>query len=152
MVLKVLIAFLWAGVKYLISVALCFGMFSNPFVGFLVSTAGALFGVIVFTYGGFWIEEKIKHRFFEKGKHFNKRTRMLVRLKHSGGLPLVAFLTPIIISVPIGCILATTFVHSREKIVLYMSMSFVFWGIIIFGAQWLFHIDLAQMLKGFFGK
>jgi hypothetical protein len=122
-------------------------MFSNPFLGFAVSSAGAIFGIFVFTYGGIWIEDKIKHRFFTKGKHFNKRTRMLIRLKHNGGLPLVALLTPVILSVPIGCILATTFVHNREKIVLWMTLSVLLWGLVIFGAQWLFNIDVAKMLR-----
>ena len=147
MFFKVLIAFLWAGIKYLVSVALCLGMFSNPFLGFAVASSGAIFGVFVFTYGGLWIEEKIKDRFFVKGKHFNKRTRMLIRLKHNGGLPLIAFLTPIILSVPVGCILATAFVHNREKIVIYMSAAILLWGLIIFGSQWMFDIDLASYLN-----
>lgn len=147
MLFQTLVAFLSSSVKYLIGSALCLGMFSNPLMGFFVSSAGAIMGIFVFTYGGMWIEEKFKKRFMSKGKHFNKRTRMLIRLKHSGGLPLIALLTPIFLSIPIGCILATTFVHSREKIAIYMTASVFIWGIIIFGTQWLFDLDLTQILR-----
>ena len=143
----VIIAFLWSGVKYLIGAALCLVSFSNPILGFSVCTAGAATGIFVFTYGGFWIETKIKEKFMRNGKKFSKRTRNMIRIKHSGGLPLVALLTPILFSIPVGCILATTFIHSRHKIVLYQILAAVFWGVIIFGAQWIFHFNLADKLR-----
>lgn len=147
MLVKVFIAFLWSGVKYLIGAGLCLGMFSNPIMGFMISTLGAIFGIFIFTYGGLWIEEQLKRRFMANRSHFNKRSRMLVRLKRSGGLPLVAILTPGILSIPVGCILATTFVHSREKIVLYMTASVALWGAVIFGTQWVFNLDLASAIR-----
>jgi len=147
MFLKVLFAFLWSGVKYLIGVASCMAMFSNPGIGFLITSAGALSGVLVFTFGGWWVEQIFKKKFMSHGKHFNKRTRMLIRLKRNGGLPLVAILTPVILSIPIGCIMATTFVHNRWKIVLYMAFSVLIWGVFIFGSQWIFGIDLAKAIR-----
>jgi hypothetical protein len=146
MIGSAIIAFLWSGVKYLIGATLCMVTFSNPILGFLVSTAGALAGIFVFTYGGLWIESKLEHRFFAKGKHFNKRTRLLVRMKRSGGLPLVALLTPVFLSIPIGCIMATAFIHSRKKIVFFMTLSVLFWGIIIFGSALVFHLNLADAM------
>jgi hypothetical protein len=144
---SIILAFVWAGVKFLIGAALCMVSFSNHFIGFLVCTSGAFSGVVVFTYGGLWIEEKFKHRFLTKGKHFNKRTRLLVRMKRNGGLPLVAFLTPVFLSIPIGCIMATTLVHSRRKIIFYMFISVVFWAVVIFGTAALFNLNLAKALS-----
>lgn len=147
MVYKFLWALFWSGVKYLIGVASCMAIFSNPAMGFLVSTAGAFLGILSFTFGGWWIEQKLKTWFFTKGRHFNKRTRLLIRLKHNGGLPLIAILTPVFLSFPVGCILATTFVHSRWKIVFYMAGAAFVWGMVIFGCQWVFDIDLAKLLR-----
>lgn len=147
MLYKVLWAFIWSGIKYLIGVASCMAMFSNPGLGFLVSTFGGICGIMLFTFGGWWIEQKLKQIFLSKSRHFNKRTRLLVRLKHNGGLPLVAILTPVLLSIPVGCIMATTFVHSRWKIVFYNSLSVLIWGAIIFGSQWIFGIDLAKMIR-----
>ena len=137
--------FLMSGLKYLVGAAWALGSFAHyfsprtaHFIGFFISTAGGIAGIFVFTYGILWIEEAFKHRFLKKGKHFNKRTRLLVRLKRGGGLPLVALLTPVLLSIPLGCIMATTFIHSRKRIVFFMSLSVVFWGVIIFGSAMLF--------------
>ncbi|MBS3913359.1 MAG: hypothetical protein KG003_02580 [Bacteroidetes bacterium] len=146
------LAFFWSAIKYLIGAALSMVVFTNPLLGFFVTTTGAITGIIFFTYGGLWIEEKFRRRFLSKGKHFNRRTRLLVRLKRSGGLPLVAFLTPIILSIPLGCIMATAFIHSRTKIVVYMTLSVVFWGSLIFGSAGFFHLNLADRLSGVFDR
>lgn len=149
----IVLAFLWAGVKYLVGAALCLVSFSNPLVGFVVSTAGAVSGIFVFTYGEIWLNEHvIKKYFFKKGKRINKRNRFLIRLKHSGGLPLIALLTPVLLSIPLGCILSTTFIHNRKKIVLYQSIAAVFWGVVIFGAQWMLNLNLAEKLEDIFGR
>lgn len=145
---KLIWAFLWSGIKYLIGVASCLALFSNPLWGFVITTLGAMFGSIVFTFGGIWIETWFRKRFLSKKSHFNKRTRLLVKLKRNGGLPLVALLTPVFLSIPIGCIMATAFVHQRWKIVGYVTISAAFWGVLIFGGQWIFGVDIASWLRG----
>lgn len=147
MFIKALVAFLTSSVKFIIGASMSLGSFSDPITGFLICSSGAITGVFIFTYGGLWIEERITRKYFSKKKHFTKTTRRLVRLKRSGGLPLVAILTPVILSIPVGCILATAFVHNRHKIVLYQSISVLIWALAIFGSQWLFNVDIPAMIS-----
>jgi hypothetical protein len=57
----------------------------------------------------------------------------LVKIRKSGGLPLVAFLSPVVISLTVGCLLAITFVRDKKQIVVYMIISIFIWSIFIFG-------------------
>jgi hypothetical protein len=139
-------AFLWAMVKYLVGVAFALATIKNHFLGFVFTSFGAMVGIVIFTYGGLWMNNMSK-RILPNGKKFNKRNRMLIRIKHSGGLPLVALLTPAVLSIPVGCILATTFIHDRRRIVLWMWAAVLLYGVVIFGALWIFNINLAERLQ-----
>jgi hypothetical protein len=55
---------------------------------------------------------------------------------------LVAFLSPVVISLTVGCLLAITFIHNRPKIVTYMIISIFIWGIMIFGGKNLLYSQL----------
>jgi hypothetical protein len=43
--------------------------------------------------------------------------------------------------------MATAFIHNRTKIVVYMTLSVVFWGALIFGSAAFFHLNLADRLS-----
>jgi hypothetical protein len=145
---SIFVAFLLSGVKYMFGAILCLGAFKNHAFGFMVSSAGAVAGIFLFTYGESWLNEHVfKKYLFKKGTRFNKRNRFLVRLKHNGGLPLIALLTPVLLTIPVGCILATTFIHSRKKIILYMTISALFWGFLFFGGPWLLGINFAEWIE-----
>ncbi len=148
------LAFLLSGVKYVFGAIMCLGIsFShekdlNYIIGYLVCNAGAFAGIVFYTYGESWLNEHVfKKYLFKNGHKFNKRNRGLVRLKHSGGLPLVAFLTPVVLTLPVGCILATTFIHNRKKIVVYMTISSLIWGVLFFAGPWLLGMDIAHWIK-----
>lgn len=146
---KILLGFLISTVKYFFGAGFCIGAFpDNHFLSFTVSAAGGIAGVFIFTYGETWLNEHVfKKYFFKKGHRINKRNRFLIKLKHSGGLPLVAFLTPLFLTIPVGSILATTFIHSRKKILIYISASVILWGIIIFGSLTLLGFNFTEVLR-----
>jgi hypothetical protein len=147
MVWKLLVAFFVSGLKYALGATMCLGLF-NPFLGFLVASVGGVTGVFLFTYIELWLNAHyIKKYFYRKGHRVNKRNRFLVKLKHNGGLPLIAVLTPILLSIPIGCIIATTFIHDRRKIMIYMGASVIIWGLLIFGSKWLLGENLVDALR-----
>lgn len=64
-----------------------------------------------------------------KRKIFSPRTRKFVRMWKKYGLIGVAFLTPVLISIPIGTIIANSFENNKAKIFLYMFFSIVFWSL-----------------------
>lgn len=144
-----LFAFLWSTVKYTVGVAVAFTGFHNPLWGFLFTFMGAAVGIVFFTYVELWLEDHF-NRWFKAKKVFSKTSRRLVRMKQRGGLALVALLTPVILSIPVGCLLATAFVHSRKKIIVYQLASIMLWGLLFFGLQGLFGFNLMDLMKKLF--
>ncbi len=131
-----------ATVKYMLAVV---GVFAKNYTGleaFALVTIGSMVGVVFFTY----LSDKINRWL----KNYTKRRkkigflRFLVKLRKSYGLIGISILTPILLSIPLGCYLSKTFIKSNKKIVLYMSVSIILWGIIIFGVKTIFNINLMK--------
>jgi hypothetical protein len=140
------LSFLWSTVKYLIGVGVAMAGFHDPLYGWIFTSAGAFVGVVLFTYSEFWLEGYLK-KYIKPGKRFSKTKRRLVWLRLHGGLPLIALLTPLILSIPVGTLLCTTFIHQKHKIILWQSISIAFWGTLIFGTLMLFDVNIVQYLK-----
>jgi hypothetical protein len=128
-------------IKYLIGVTFALKVL-NPIEGFLSTTIGSGISVLIYVYGGteltrFFRERKIRRQGvkYKKPLVFTKKNRFLVKIRKNGGLALVAFLSPVVISLTVGCLLAITFIHNRPKIVTYMIISIFIWGIMIFGGK-----------------
>jgi len=64
-------------------------------------------------------------------KVFTRRNRRFVKIWNRYGLMGVAFLTPVIFSIPIGTIIANSLVHNKKKIFLFMFVSILFWSVLI---------------------
>jgi hypothetical protein len=62
-------------------------------------------------------------------------------------LPLIALLTPIVLSIPIGCIAAVIIYGSRKKVVIYMIASVLAWSIMLFGGKQFFGLNLDAIVK-----
>jgi len=149
---SIIFGFLLSAVKYFFGAGFCIGAFpDNHLLSFAVSSLGGITGMILFTYGEAWLNEHVfKKYFFKKARRFSKWNRFLIKLKYSGGLPLVAFLTPIILTIPVGSLLATSFIHNRKKIVLYMAISVLLWGTFIFGSLELLGFNFQDWFKSLF--
>lgn len=141
-----LLSFLWSTVKYLIGVGVAVAGFHNPLYGWIFTSAGAFLGVVLFTYSEFWLEGYIK-KISKPKKRFTKTKRRLVWLRLHGGLPMIALLTPLILSIPVGTLLCTTFIQEKHKIILWQSISIVFWSTSIFGSLAFFDVNIVQYLK-----
>jgi len=135
-------------IKYLIGVTFAL-KWLNPVEGFLSTTIGSSIAVVIYVYGGteltrFFRERKIRRQGekYKKPLVFTKKNRFLVKIRKNGGLPLVALLSTVFISLTVGCLLAITFIHNRPKIVVYMIISIFIWGLIIFGGKSLLHTQI----------
>lgn len=73
-------------------------------------------------------------------KVFTPRNRRLVKIWRKYGLVGIAFLTPVLISIPIGTIIANNMIHNKKKIFLYMFISIVFWSIFLNAVVEIFHL------------
>lgn len=100
----------------------------------LTSCAGAIFSAIIFTYLSdgiinWW--NKLKDRWFSKKsekKYFTKSNRRIVKIKNRFGLIGIAALTPILLSIPLGAFLAERFYKDKKKVIIYISISSIFWS------------------------
>ena len=100
----------------------------------LTSCAGAIFSTIIFVYLSdgiikWWhkFKEKLPLKKSEK-KHFTKSNRRIVKIKNRFGLIGIATLTPILLSIPLGAFLAERFYKDKRKVIIYISISCVFWS------------------------
>lgn len=117
----------------------------------LVCTAGGVAGNVVFTYLSAAIIKKI-HEYranrglIHKKKIFTQGNRRLIRIKNKFGLFGLAFITPMFLSTPLGAFLAERFFRDKPKIILYLSISVVFWELSLYFLSILFYNEMKGWL------
>ncbi len=82
-----------------------------------------------------------------KKRIFTKRNRRIVRIWKKYGLTGIAIITPVILSIPIGTIIANSLESNRKKIILYMLLSILFWSITMTGIFEILHVTSVKDLK-----
>ena len=116
--------------------------------GTISNILGGITGIVVFTYLGSymraWLLKTYPERFKKK---FSKGSRFLVRIKRHSGLTGIAFLTPILLSIPVGVLLALDLTNQKRKIVASMALSCIFWSAIFFVPYFVFNIDLIGWVR-----
>lgn len=121
--------------------------------------AGGMLGVYVFNYFSkpvIHFIEMCKHKLFpnhskKPKKIFTPHNRRVVKIWKQYGLAGIAFLTPVILSIPIGNIIAAKLVHNKKKVFLYMFISITFWAFAFTGTFELMHAtNLHQLKESFF--
>ncbi len=99
---------------------------------------------------------EIHYEYIEKKdvtkKVFTKRNRSIVKIWKKYGLYGIAFLTPVILSIPIGTIIANSLVDNRKKIMLYMFVSLLFWSIAMLSIFEIFHAASLRDLQNQINK
>lgn len=96
----------------------------------LITITGMMCSVVLFTYLGDLIKRKLLDRIFQKRKKFTRRNRRFITVWKKFGLPGVAILTPIIFTPIGGTILMAAFGTPKNKILVSMLMSAVFWSVV----------------------
>jgi hypothetical protein len=95
---------------------------------------------------------KINYTYVEKEsapkpKIFTKRNRRIITIWKKYGLFGIAFLTPVIISIPIGTIIATRLVNNKKKVFIYMFVSISFWSVLMVSSFELYHAYSIKALQ-----
>lgn len=80
-------------------------------------------------------------------KIFTKRNRRIVKIWKKYGLTGIAIITPVILSIPIGTIIANSLESNRKKIILYMFFSILLWSIAMTTTFELLHVASVKDLK-----
>ena len=82
-----------------------------------------------------------------KQKVFSKRNRKIVAIWKKFGLIGLAFITPVILSIPLGTVIANIYVTNRKKIFLYMFCSLLFWSVLMTSMFELYHVVSIKALE-----
>lgn len=124
---------LFSSVKFLFAPSTVYLSGYSYFETILITIIGGAFGVFVFFYSGSYIFAYFNRRFprKQKAKKFNKRNRLLIRVKNTYGLYGLALISPCLISIPIGCLLAAKyFRHDRRTLPVFLT-AVVFWSFVL---------------------
>ena len=118
---------------------------------FLVSVSGGIFGNIFFTYLSAGIIKwwkKFKGKYFSHHQHpkvFTKRNRFIIKVKKRFGLYGIAFLSPVLLSQPLGAFLAERFFKDKKKVIFAMSIAVMFWSLALY-FLFLFFFELTKYI------
>jgi len=112
--------------EYTFSESMIFGVSSGTFgiIAFMFLSSGLLQA---------WNWFKRKTGLFKRKKPrkvFSKKSRRWVKVKTKFGLFGIAALTPILLSIPIGCFIAMRYYKNKKKVFLYLFLAVVAWSLI----------------------
>jgi hypothetical protein len=130
--------FLLASVKFVVGVPAAYAALHLGFFELILfAVVSGVFGVSVFIFLSdflFKLWDQFAYRYLpkkdpSKKKIFTKRNRRYVKLVKTYGLMGISLLTPTIISIPVGTILARRFFENRWQVYAYLCGSVVLWSI-----------------------
>ncbi|WP_236612934.1 hypothetical protein [Cesiribacter andamanensis] len=98
-----------------------------------LTTMGMMTTVLLFTLMGPRLRRGISQRLRGNRPAFSQKNRRFVKIWQRWGVFGVSFLTPLILTPILGALLANAFSHNRQKILLYMLGSALFWGLLLSG-------------------
>ena len=94
-----------------------------------LTVAGMMTSVFVFSgVGRVWMQHRQRQRRLRREPIFTKRSRNIIKVFRKFGMGGIAFLTPILLSPIGGTVIATLLGVPRQRIMLHMFLSALFWG------------------------
>ena len=103
-----------------------------------ITTAGGVTGSILFAnisewaLNG-WVKFRTRYIPYRKRKPGSiVDNKFANRVKDKWGLAGIAFFTPIILSIPIGTMLAVRFYTDKQKVISYMLISIAIWDVVLY--------------------
>ena len=133
---EIVSVFLLSTVKFVLgSVPLALGL-GFPFIkAFLTTSSGGIVGVLIFVNASDyllkkWKERKSHHKKITPFKrNFTRKNKLIVNTKRRFGLLGIAFLTPLLLSIPIGSFIALRYFKNKKRVLIYLFGSVLFWSV-----------------------
>ncbi len=111
----------------------------------LITVAGLMTSVTLFTFLGEKIKTQILPIFIKKPKRFSSKSRRMVRIWKQYGIIGICFLTPLVLSPPGGALLVSSVGAPRKQVFLYMLLFGIFWSVVwTFSVDWLIEVGLVN--------
>jgi hypothetical protein len=127
-----MIKFVFGGVPMALS-------FSFPFIeAITVTTLGGFTSAVFFVNISDWLLARYKKKSkieFALNPHlprkriFTRTRRFIIKVKTRFGIVGFSFIVPFLIPIPLGSFLAVRYFHNKQKILVYMFCSLLFWAI-----------------------
>ena len=106
----------------------------------LITTAGGIGGVITFFYFGEFMQYLFRRRKSKKEKKkFTRFNRYIIKVKSTYGLVGLALLTPCLLSIPLGALLAARYFDDDKRTLPFLLASVVIWSLVLTTATSLIH-------------
>lgn len=140
---QLLFVCLWSGFKFVVGFGMSIACGFNVFIAWAATVGGGMLGVVFYLYvWDFILKFRNKH---QTTKHkivpFSKWKRLLVKIIKEYELYGIAFLTPVLLSMPVGTLLAAAIEKNKWRIKLFMFAALNFWFIILYAFKLFFNID-----------
>ena len=135
-----------ASIKFLFAPFLAAAQHISFIPSLLVTTLGGTVGIFVFVFLGNYLKHlsqvinytvKRLYKSADKGKDtpiprkFTWQNKLIIKIKRRFGLFGIAMVTPCIISIPVGCLVASHFFADKKKVLLYTIVSLIIWSLIL---------------------
>jgi len=149
-ILKVLTVLALSATKFIFGFATALASKFNFIEVLIYCVVGGMLGVIIYIY--VWhIIMKIYRKFFpakkkKEGLHVNKFKRILVKIVMKYELYGIAFLTPILLTIPVGTLLASALEPNKWRIKKFMFVSLLGWTLFLYGVLALFGVRIDKLI------
>ena len=145
---KYIAVILTSAVKYLFGVFTAIGTQLNFIETLICTVGGGMLGVFVYLY--LWdcilfLYHKIRPPKPKVHKPVGKNRRKLLKFIIKYEILGIVILTPVLLSVPVGTILAASFEENKWKIKRYMFFSFLAWTLLSYGLHKLLDFKLTDL-------
>lgn len=146
--LEIVSVFLMSTVKFVfggVPLAMVYGF--SFFKAVTVTSLGGFTGVTIFIYTSDKLIAYFKRRKILKEiknprlvpkKSFTRTNKIIIIVKQRFGLLGISLLTPLLLSIPIGCFLAVRYFNDKQRILVYMFGSILFWSVSVSSFKLLF--------------
>jgi len=127
--------FVVAGTKFFVAAGYSVSGFCDYNYFEIVATlvTGGTTGIVFFYYATGWLNALIDKLLPKKKKKkvFTKGNRRFIKIKNKYGLIGISALTPILLSIPLGCFLASRFYKGKKTTIPIMLAGIVFWAFVL---------------------
>lgn len=126
--------FLLSSVKFFFAPGTAVAAGFSPYQTVLITSSGGIFGVSFFYFLGRWlilyIRKTVSHRRPKQLKKvFTRKNRNIVKFKDGFGLIGLVIVTPAILSIPIGCVVAAKFYYKNRLTYPLLVISTFLWSV-----------------------
>jgi hypothetical protein len=149
---KLVTIFLFSIVKYGLGLFTAINLDTGILPSILANLAGGAIGLLIFiNFGSFVTKKYYAIRYKNKPYHrFNQWNKFLVKVRRNMGLVGISILAPILLTLPVGTMLALQITTNKTKIFIYMFSCCILWSSLFFFLSLYLDINLYEVIMSYF--